>query len=443
MISGTTAHEIAASIERAIVQGPLEPGQGLPTIRELATTLGTSPATVNAAYRTLRQRGLVVTGGRRGTRVARRPPLRAPSSSPPPGTAPPGVRDLAIGLPDLALLPSLPVALAKLELEPRLRITGLETPDQQLLETARAAFAADGLPGEHIAVLSGALDATERVLGAHLRLGDRVIIEDPAYPPIRDILLALGMVAVPVAVDERGLVPEALKAALATGPAALVIVPRAQNPLGAAMDADRAGNLRELIDRHHPALLVVEDDHAGAVAGAPLHSLVPPSGRPAWAVIRSMSKILHPDMRLALVAGDETTIGRVEGRQALGPRWVSHILQALTAEVLGDPGFAATCARASAAYAERRENLVQALAAHGITAFGRTGMNVWVRVREETPVVRALFEAGWLVMSGENFRMASEPGIRITVSSLEPAEPAEIARVIAQVEGTGRRRGMY
>src|SRR5205807_3904971 len=157
---------------------------------------------------------------------------------------------------------------------------------------------------------------------------------------------------------------------------AAVAIPRAQNPFGSALDERRASELRDLLARW-PDLLLVEDDHAVVVSGAPYVSLIAPSW-PSWAVVRSTSKILHPDIRLALVAGDETTIARVEGRQALGPRWVSHILQALAAELLGDPGFAAAAGRARASYAARRQALVGALAAHGIEAHGRSGLNAWV-----------------------------------------------------------------
>src|SRR5438270_2728003 len=77
-ITGSTAREIATSAEAAIREGRLGTGDALPTVRALATALGTSPATVNSAYRILRQRGLVIAEGRRGTRVAPRPALRAP-----------------------------------------------------------------------------------------------------------------------------------------------------------------------------------------------------------------------------------------------------------------------------------------------------------------------------------------------------------------------------
>jgi DNA-binding transcriptional MocR family regulator len=162
-----------------------------------------------------------------------------------------------------------------------------------------------------------------------------------------------------------------------------------------------------------------------------------------WTLIRSMSKILHPDLRLALVAGDETTIARVEGRQALGPRWVSHVLQAIAAEMLDDPQFPHTCARAAEAYTARRAALISALADQGIAAYGRSGLNVWVSVREEAPVSRALLDAGWLVLAGEHFRMMTPAGIRITISTLRDGEAAELARVIATAEHAGRPRRMY
>src|SRR5207249_4467861 len=108
--SGRTADEISRSVEEAIAQGRLGPGSPLPPIRTLAADLGVSPTTVAAAYRWLGRRGVVVTGGRRGTRVAARPPLPAR----PRAAVPPGVRDLASGNPDPALLPDLGPALARL-----------------------------------------------------------------------------------------------------------------------------------------------------------------------------------------------------------------------------------------------------------------------------------------------------------------------------------------
>jgi DNA-binding transcriptional MocR family regulator len=440
-IAGSTARQIAGSAETAIREGTLVAGESLPTMRGLAEALGTSPATVNAAYRILRERGLVVADGRRGTRVAQRPAVRFHASERDRPDHAEGLRDLSIGLPDSELLPALGPALNRIDVEHSSRVDELEFAVPELLEFGRGWFGGDGIDGTAIAVVSGAADGIERVLAAHLRAGDRVLVEDPAYPPIRDIVMALGLIEVPVAVDERGLRPDALAAALARDAQALLLVPRAQNPIGAALDGERAAELQVIVARQ-PELLVIEDDHASEIAGAAFHTSIGPS-RQHWAVIRSVSKILHPDLRVALVAGDEETISRVEGRQALGPRWVSHLLQAVAASMLVDPGFAGTCSRAADEYARRRRALIDALAEHELPAYGRTGLNVWVPVREEAPVIGALREAGWLALSGERFRIATSPGIRITATALSEDEPAELARTIARVEHSGRSRRNY
>ncbi len=325
---------------------------------------------------------------------------------------------------------------------PRAPTDRLGTAHGNLLWFARGWLASDGIAASSLAVVAGALDGLERVLTAHLRFGDHVLIEDPAYPPIRDLLLALGLVASPVAVDERGLVPAALADRLARGASALVYVPRGQNPTGAALDGERAVALRAVLAAD-PDLLVVENDHASLVSGAPLHSALAPA-RSRWAIVRSLSKLLHPDLRIALLAGDETTIARVEGRQAVGPRWVSHLLQETAATMLTDVHFHARCAAAAAAYGERRRALISALARRNIRSLGSTGLNVWVPVPEEAPVVRGLGDAGFLVLAGEPFRIASPPGIRITVATLRDGEAEQIATALADtLQRSGGRLGRF
>jgi DNA-binding transcriptional MocR family regulator len=382
----------------------------------------------------------VIAEGRRGTRVAPRPPLRVPRRRPATedDRRSPARGDLSLGFPDQALLPPIGPALARIDLDRKLAIGGLDADDPQLLDLAADSFQADGVPTGAITVVAGALDGIERVLNAHLRPGDRVLIEDPAYPPVRDLLTALGLTEVAVPVDDAGLIPEAFAKQIDAGVSAVLIAPRAQNPFGSALDHARAGELRAVLSTR-PGTLIVEDDHAGVVSGAPYASLIAESS-PRWAVVRSVSKILHPDMRLAFLAGDETTVARVEGRQWLGPRWVSHILQATAANLLTDPGFEATAERARATYGARRDALIAALAEHGIPAHGRSGLNVWVPVREEAPVVRALLDAGWLVLAGERCRVATPPAIRVSTAVLREEDAPDLARAIAMA---GRRPRAY
>jgi DNA-binding transcriptional MocR family regulator len=422
-IRGETASAIAADIEGAIVGGRLGPGGRLPTVRALGRALGVSPTTVAAAYRTLRQRGYLSAEGRRGTRVSRRPPLPVRAAAAP---VPAHLRNLADGNPDPALLPRLAPALARLGRRPRLY--GEPTNHGELLALARRRLAAEGIPVAALAVVGGALDGIERVLQARLRPGDRVAVEDPGYSGVLDLVGALGLVAEPVAVDDAGPLPAEVERALDAGAAALIVTPRAQNPTGAALDERRARALRAVLDRH-PGALVVEDDHAGPVAGAPALTLC--RRRAHFAVVRSVSKSLGPDLRLAIVAGDPTTIARVEGRQQVGAGWVSHVLQGLVAGLWSDPATERRVRAAARAYATRRAALLDALAARGIRAHGRSGLNVWVPVPEEARAVTALADAGWAVRAGERYRLRSAPAVRVTVATLRPGEAERIAAALA------------
>lgn len=428
---GKAATDIAAGIERAVVEGALAPGDLLPTVRALSQEAGVSPTTAAAAYRTLRQRGLIATHGRNGTTVSPRPPLAAALDSAPAS----GLRNLAGGNPDVALLPDLKTVLQRLEPTPQLYGGVGNRPS--LLARAGALFEHDGIPAQHMAITGGALDGIERALQAHLRPGDRIAVEDPGYPPLFDLLAALGLVPEPIALDAYGMKPEALAPRLGQV-AAVLVTPRAQNPTGGALDAARAAALSDLFDRH-PDLLVLEDDHAGPVAGAPAFTTAH-AGRRRWATIRSMSKPLAPDLRLAFVAGDALTVARIEGRQRLGTGWVSHLLQQVVEMLLADPETPALWQRAAQAYARRRRALIDALIGHGIEATGDSGLNVWLPVPAEAPVVAGMAAAGWAIQAGERFRHRSAPAVRLTIAGMAEEEAPAIAATLAQLLAAPRRR---
>jgi len=357
----------------------------------------------------------------RGTAVATVPPLRVERAA----ELPPGVRDLASGNPDERLLPPLEDSLRRLE--PTHKLYGGEAKLPELVSYARADFDRDTIGGE-IAVTGGALDAIERLLQTELRPGDRVVLEDPSWPRIGDLVYALGLAVEPVPVDARGIRPDALEAAFRRGARAAIMTPRGQNPTGAAVDSDRGAELREVLAAH-PGVLAIEDDYVAPVAGAPYVPLHGASGR--WAVVRSLSKVVGPDLRLALVAGDPLTVSRIEGRQRLGPGWVSHLLQRLAAELLQDRETAPRLAEAERAYAARRRALVDALAARGIDARGDSGIGVWIPLRDEAAVVRELLVQGWAVGPGERFRFRTGPGIRVTTAALEPEDAEALADALA------------
>ncbi|MFG3132078.1 aminotransferase class I/II-fold pyridoxal phosphate-dependent enzyme [Streptomyces tendae] len=431
-ITGRGAAEISASVERAVGSGELRPGQPLPPMRELAQDLGVNPNTVAAAYRTLRERGVIETAGRRGSRVRAKPAttgrefIRV--------EVPAGVRDVSDGNPDPALLPALgPVfaaAAGQGDREPVLY--GHAPVDPELARVARAELDADGVPDGPVAVTSGSLDAMERVLAAHLKAGDAVAVEDPGWGSLLDLVPALGLRTVPVGVDDQGPLPEDVRRVLAAGARALVVTDRAQNPTGAAVGPARARALRSVL-RDHPGTLLIEDDHGHGIVDLPLHPLAGTTRN--WAFVRSAAKACGPDLRLAVLTGDPVTLDRVRGRQRLGPGWVSRITQRAVARLWAD---GAVDGRAVAGvYGRRRDALLGALAEHGVTGQGRSGMNVWIPVPDETGAVARLLHAGWAVAPGARFRLAAPPGIRITVSTLGEEDTGPLAAAVAAAVGPG------
>jgi DNA-binding transcriptional MocR family regulator len=418
--SGRTAGDLARSIENAVHSGALVPGEALPPIRQLASATRLSPVTVAAAYRRLRARGIVVGEGRRGTRV--RPNPASPVFPTDQQPAAEGLFDLATGNPDPDLLPSPGLAFGRIAATPRLY--GEAAIQSSLLAFAAGEFAADEVDASHLAVVSGALDGIERLLREHLRPGDRIAVEDPSLPALHDLIGASGFATVPIELDGEGPRPDSLADALGQGIRGLVLTPRAQNPTGAALSTQRAAELARLLGKRDE-VLVVENDPAGPVSGVPYLTVCRDARR--WAVVRSVSKFLGPDLRVAVMVGDELTIARITGRQSLGVRWVSHLLQELTLALWSDPSSGRRLAHAADVYATRRAALLDALTRHNVTACGRSGFNVWVPVREETAAVQRLAANGWAVAAGERFRVRSGPAIRITTAAL----PVNLAAALA------------
>ncbi|MEY9967190.1 DNA-binding transcriptional MocR family regulator [Streptacidiphilus sp. MAP12-16] len=431
-IRGRRATEIAADVERAVGTGELEPGTALPPLRELATELEVNPNTVAAAYRLLRDRGVIETAGRRGSRIRSRPSLTPRDAQR--LAVPQGTRDLSDGNPDTSLLPDLERAVREAALAHATDpvMYGGPALDPRLRALAEASFAGDSVPAAPVGVASGSLDAIERIFLARLRPGDAVAVEDPGWGSLLDLLPALGLKAVPVALDDEGPLVAEVARALEEGARAVVVTSRAQNPTGAAVSAERAAALRGLLAAH-PAVLLVEDDHGHGIVDLPFHPLCAgPNGTAtttAWAVVRSAAKSLGPDLRVAVLTGDAETVDRVRGRQRLGAGWVSHLLQRTVAALWE----AEDTAPAAASYRARRDGLLAELAARGIRGHGRSGLNVWVPVPDETAAVAGLLQRGWAVAAGARFRMGSPPGIRLTVSPLSAPDLPALAEDVAAV----------
>lgn len=442
----TDAAGLTDAIERGIVSGELGPGDRLSPVRTLAKDLGLAPNTVAAAYRKLQDRGLLEGQGRRGTFVSERGPVDLNPADVTNPAVPTGVVDLASGTPDPSLLPDLAAAVVSANSGGASESQSVgygDNPVHTDLAAAIQGWARVGTENEPrrgassteehtgVAIVGGALDGIERTLATRLRPGDVVAVEDPTYPAVLALLAAMGLRPAPVPIDDRGLLPEALRTTLADGAHAVIATPRAQNPTGAALDAERAHDLASVL-AGYPGALIIEDDYAGPVAGAEHHSIVSDSSR-RWTTITSVAKSLGPDLRVAAVTGDRTTVARVTDRQLLGTGWVSHVLQRTAASLLADDAVARSLETTATRYRDRRNHFIGELAAVGVAATGRSGLNVWVPVADEAEVVAAMQADGFAVRAGSRFRLDSPPGIRVTTASADRTTLSAAAAALAGV----------
>lgn len=427
-IAGTSAADIADSVRTLQQRGVLRPGDLLPPVRALADQLGVNRNTVVAAYRQLTQAGVVVTRGRGGTLIAGLDPVAQEGFA-----ADSVLRDVGTGNPDPRLIPDLTPALASVAGRPVLYGEPVIDPDLERFALSWMQEALDPELQPHLTVTSGASDAIERLLAQSLTRDDAVALEDPCFLSTMNIVRLGGYRPIPVAVDDEGMTVAGLQAALDAGVRAVVCTPRAQNPTGASLTARRAEELRDVLDAH-PYVLVIEDDHFSLLSRAPYHSLIGASHR-RWALVRSVSKFLGPDMCLAVTASDDDTAERLAMRLSPGTTWVSHLLQRLVTALLTDDEVRQRIRDAARHYSARNEAFAALLTERGVPTTAGDGLNLWVPL--PVPARAAgehLMRRGWLARAGDEFVLA-DPGashrMRLTVHDLSDADAERLASDLA------------
>ncbi|SDH40121.1 DNA-binding transcriptional regulator, MocR family, contains an aminotransferase domain [Leifsonia sp. 98AMF] len=422
-ITGATASEIAASVRALHERGALRRGDALPPVRELAAQLQVNRNTAVAAYRLLAQAGVVTARGRAGTVIAG---LEAVAQE---GYAQDSVlRDIGTGNPDPRRIPQPSAALAGAIGRPVLYGEPVIDP---ALEERALAWVRDDLPDQtvRITVTNGAVDAVERLLAQALLRDDAVALEDPCFLASIHTVRLGGYRAIPVPVDAEGMTVDGLRAALAAGVRAVICTPRAQNPTGATLSPARAAELRAVL-ADHPYVLVIEDDHFSMLSQRRYETLIGPGHR-RFALIRSVSKFLGPDMCLAVAATDPETAERLAFRLSPGTTWVSHILQRLVLAQLTDETALAEIVDAGRHYAERNRDFAAELTARGLPAEPADGLNLWVELPVQArTVAERLMRRGWLARTGDEFQLAEHPEpshhLRLTVHDLTAEESARL-----------------
>jgi DNA-binding transcriptional MocR family regulator len=151
-----------------------------------------------------------------------------------------------------------------------------------------------------------------------------------------------------------------------------------------------------------------------------------------WLVVRSVSKFLGPDLRVAVCSGDEGTLGRIERAQSYSMGWVSSMLQNLAGTLLHDTRVRTLITRAGATYTARYRAMQNGLRQLNLVSTGSTGLNLWLPCVNEGQVSQYLLAQGWKIRSGADFIINTAPGFRLTSASLTDDTRVEFLEALGE-----------
>jgi GntR family transcriptional regulator / MocR family aminotransferase len=331
-------------LRTAIDDGRLQPGDRLPTSRELAHELGVARSTVTSVYGQLVGEGLLDARTGDGTFVAdfepnsRKPQRAKPTTLPPrPATVaglgrPPEARiDLLTGRPDPRLFP--------LAAWRRCVIDALQSPppgygDRAGLPALRTALAVwirrsrgvDATSGQ-VLVIGGAQHGFDLIARALLAPGETIAIENPGYALARQAFQHHGLKIAPIPVDCDGIMVERIP----LNARAVYVTPSHQSPTGVTMSAARRRTLLAFADARDA--IIIEDDYDTEFrhVDRPLEPIYRLDTNSRVVYVGTFSKTLTPSLRLGFLVAPEVIVDALADTRALIDTQPPHLTQAALA----------------------------------------------------------------------------------------------------------------
>ncbi|ALE88447.1 PLP-dependent aminotransferase family protein [Pseudomonas versuta] len=362
--------QLYARFRAAIANGSLKPGERVPAARALAKELGLARGTVDGAYSLLSSEGYLHARGQAGTVVAqgissKLEPTTAPGTASPALRQQPQILPFQMGLPALDVFPRKTWAQIGARCVRSATVEDMALPPAQGLEALRIAIAsylqvARGIScaPSQVFITTGYRDTLSLIAHALLEPGDRVLVEDPGYPPTRQLLGHLGIEAVATAVDQDGI---CLPRTMDDRFRAAVVTPAHQSPLCVSLTLPRRQQLLAWASRQQG--WIVEDDYDGEYRyiSRPLPALksLDRDGRVIYS--GTFSKVLFPGIRLAYLVVPEAQIARFESISQIFRGGCPQLTQAIVASFMAQGHFARHIQRMRKLYGERRALTVRGL----------------------------------------------------------------------------------
>ncbi|MFN8501181.1 MAG: PLP-dependent aminotransferase family protein [Kouleothrix sp.] len=296
---------------------------------------------------------------------------------------------------------------------------------------------------DEIVVTSGVTQGMSLIARTLARPGDTVIVEQPTYLGLLNVLNNHGLRPIGVPVDDEGLVVEALEPLLYEHrPRFIYTIPVFQNPGGVCLSDRRRAALLELIARQRVPL--VEDDIYSALVyeGTAPRALRADDSAGLVLNIGGFSKSLLPGARIGYVAAAPQFIGRLVAAKQADDLCSPPLMQRALALFIQHGWLAAHLRRALPRYRARRDALMTALARYfpsGVRwTTPRGGFCSWVALPPGTSVpdlYLAAVERGVGFAPGDVFfaETPPQPYLRLSFSSLPPEQIDEAVQILGQL----------
>ncbi|HEX6770929.1 MAG TPA: PLP-dependent aminotransferase family protein [Acidobacteriaceae bacterium] len=374
-------------IRDAIVERALRAGEALPSTRELAEENSISRTVVVQAYDQLMAEGFIT--GRHGSGTYVSEVLHPAASSVPCRTAPvrlsrygarvvaskraaqsderrprPARYDFAYGR---CSLDEFPLAAWRRILQRRTRTApmrsfeyGTAGGDPALREAIAGHLRrsrAIHCDVSQVMIVNGSQQALDLTIRLLMNPGDTIVVEDPQYHGLRQVMLASALRVRAVPVDQDGIdvrrLPRQARLAMVT--------PSHQFPTGAVLSLERRLALLEWARRANA--VVVEDDYDGEFRyeGEPLEPLQSLDREGRVLYVGTFSRTVFPALRIGYVVAPQPLVPAFLAAKWIADRHTAVLEQETLAEFIASGAYERHLRRTRRANAKRREALLSSI----------------------------------------------------------------------------------
>ena len=437
-LAGPRYQRIVDAMEADVAAGRLVRGQQLPTQRALAKALGIDLTTVTRAYTEARRRGILEARVGQGSFVSETSARRAVDLPNPVAI------DLSMNVPPHPL---------DAQLDERI-LSGFEALRQRSGLTAFLNYQPPGgsaheldvaakwmrprvphVRADRLVIFPGAQTILFNLVAHLAKPGDTVLTEALTFPGIRAVAERLGVRLVSVAMDDGGILPDALaKACREHRPKAVYLIPTLHNPTTATLSPDRRQAIARII--RDADTILIEDDAYGLLdrAAVPIANLIPERTYLAT----TLSKCIAPALRVAyLVTPDHTAQQEMRSYLQSAVQMPAPLMVALVTHWL-ETGVADRIITAIRNEAVGRQQLAQR-ALKGFAFLAKPAAHhLWLRLPEgwgRRDVTAHLLRSGLAIVASDAFVVDGNPPHAARLSLGAARNRAELTQALQILVG--------